>query len=218
MLALIRATAKRRLTDMASFDTVTLKQQSRGTVAGLQFDAVISELHTQRLQVTENPIETGVNIADHCFVEASELQLVASVADIKMQNAAGGYDSSIGRSNYAYQKLADLERQLAQNELQPFEIVTSVKVYRRMVMTEIQMSRDKTTPLLGRFQMSFKQIITVDTQNVSYTPLAGSTARSASPRKDSGNLQPKPATDQQTNAVNRDSKLLKALQWGGAIQ
>src|SRR4051812_48023852 len=163
-LVRIHATDRKRRIEMASFDTVTLRQQTRGSVAGLQFDAVISETHSQRLQVTENPVETGVSISDHCFVEASELQLVASVADIKMQNPAGGYDSSIGRSNYAYQKLADLERQLAQNELQPFDIVTSVKVYRRMVMTEIQMSRDKTTPLLGRFQMSFKQIITVNTQ------------------------------------------------------
>ncbi len=203
---------------MATLDTVTLRQRSRGSVAGLQFDAVISEQHSQRLQVTENPIETGVSIADHCFVEGAELQLVASVADLKMLNAAGGYESSIGRSNYAYQKLADLERQLAMNELQPFEIVTSVKVYRRMVMTEIQMMRDKTTPLLGRFQMSFKQIITVDTQRARYTPLPGKTARAAAPKKEAGTQQPKPPTDQQEKAVVRDSRLLKGLQWTGAAQ
>jgi hypothetical protein len=202
---------------MATTDTVTLRQRTRDSVAGLQFDAVISEQHSQRLQVTENPIETGVSIADHCFVEGADLQLVASVADLKMLNAAGGYESSSGRSNFAYQKLADLERQLAQNELQPFEIVTSVKVYRRMVMTEITMSRDKSTPLLGRFQMTFKQIITVDTQKTQYTPLPGKTARSASPKKEAGTQQPKPATDQQQKAVARDSALLKPLQWTGLV-
>lgn len=198
---------------MATTDTVTLKQRTRDSVAGMQFDAVISEQHSQRLQVTENPIETGVSIADHCFVEGAELQLTASVADVKMANAAGGYESSIGRSNYAYQKLADLERKLAQNELEPFEIVTSVKVYKRMVMTEIQMSRDKMTSLLGRFQMTFKQIITIDTQRVAYTPLPGATSRSATAKKDAGTQQPKQPTEQEQKAVKRDSHLSKLLQW-----
>ncbi len=206
---------------MADTQTVTLQQkprdairlpQSDGSFSDFTFDAVISEQHSQRLQVTENPIETGVNVADHCFVDAQELQLVASVSDVKMPNAASGYDSAAGRSNYAYQKLANLQNQLAQNQLQPFVIRTSVKTYKNMVMTEIQMMRDKTTPRLGRFQMSFKQVIIVDTQRASYA-MPGPTKRSAQPKKDAGAQQPKSATDQQQKAVNRDSALLKKLEW-----
>ena len=205
---------------MALTDTVTMRQNTRATLdaqgLGLQFDAVISEQHGQRLQVTENPAEKGINISDHCYVEGATLSLVASVADVRMPNAASGYDSPSGRSNYAYQRLADIENRLAKNELQPFEIITSVKTYSDMVMTEITVQRDKTTPLLGRFNMSFRQIVIVDTQLTTYVPLAGPPRRSGSPTKNSGQQQAAPPTEQQeTKAKDLKSKLDKLGGWAG---
>jgi hypothetical protein len=179
---------------MADPQAVSMRQPTRTSVAGWQFDAVLKEEHGQKLTVTKNPIETGVSISDHCYIDGSMLTLVGSVADIRMANAPDMYDPSIGRSNDAYQQLCDLENQLATKQLEPFEIVTSVKVYTNMVMTEIKMERDKTTSLLGRFEMSFEQIVTVDSQITTYQAI-GAVGRSVAPKKNSGKQQaaaPKP--------------------------
>jgi hypothetical protein len=202
---------------MALTDTVTMRQNTRATLdaqgLALQFDAVISEQHGQRLQVTENPTEKGVTISDHCWVEGATLALIASVADIRMPSAASGYDSPSGRSNYAYQRLADLENRLAENTLQPFEIITSVKTYTDMVMTEITVMRDKNTPLLGRFNMSFRQIVVVSTQTTTYTAIEGPPRRSASPTKNSGQQQPaEPTNQQEANSEKTKSDLENILE------
>ena len=203
---------------MALIDTVTMRQNPRATLdsqgLALQFDAVISEQHGQRLQVTENPTEKGVNISDHCWVEGASLSLIASIADVRMPNAASGYDSPSGRSNYAYQRLTDIENRLANNELQPFEIITSIKTYSDMVMTEITVMRDKTTPLLGRFNMSFRQIVVVSTQTTTYVAIAGPPRRSASPTKNSGQQQPAEPTDQQEANSEKTKSDLESIREG----
>ncbi len=191
---------------MAQLESITMRQNTRDAIVlsdnegdvvdVLQFDAVLVEQHSQTLQVTENPIETGVNISDHCYLSGATLTLVASVADIKMPNAVPGYESPAGRSNYAYQRLVQLERDMAQNKLTPFLIVTSVQTYPNMVMTEISMTRDKNTPQLGRFSMSFREIITVDTQVVTYIAEKGPPRRTASATKDRGKVQPPPVPPQ----------------------
>ena len=201
---------------MAEPQTVTMRQIPRLTLdpghLGLQFDAVMQETHGQRLQVTENPVETGVSISDHCYVEGATLSLVASIADIRMPNAASGYDSPSGRSNYGYQRLCEIERQLAENKLQPFEIITSVKTYNHMVLTEISMTRDKTTPQLGRFNMNFREVITVSTQRTRYVRVEpGRTHRAASPTKDGGSQQPGQPTDQEAAVGKREGSVLSHL-------
>ena len=106
---------------MADSQTITMRQRVRDTLVlpstaqgYLQFDAVISEEHGQKLTVTENPTELGVNISDHCYVDEATLTIVGSVADVAMPNAAAGYASEIGRSNSAYlANFAALENLLA---------------------------------------------------------------------------------------------------------
>lgn len=194
---------------MADSQTITMRQPTRDSVAGYQFDAVISEQHGQRLTVTKNPIETGVSIADHCFVEGATLTIVGSVSDMQVTSDVNMYDSSIGRSNDAYQLLCDLETQLATKVIEPFQIVTSVKVYDDMVMTEIEMQRDKQSSRLGRFQMRFEQLIRVDTVETDYQALAA-TGRSVAPKNNGGNQQggePKPDDAAAANKAAAQSTL-----------
>ena len=197
---------------MATNDTITMRPRSRdalvipilGQQTYMQFDAVISEEHGQKLTVTENPTELGTKINDHCYVDAAELSLTGSVSDIKMPNAVEGYDAAIGRSNSAYQQLVALEAQLSTNDLQPFDIITSVKTYSSMVLTEISMKRDNKSPLLGRFEMKFRQIITVETQVTTYKAL-GKTGRSAAKKQDNGKQQGPAPTPAQAAAVNQSA-------------
>jgi hypothetical protein len=186
-------------------ERVTIRQNVEGAEP-LQFDVVIQEQHGQRLQVTENPIETGVSIADHCYMEGATLSIIGSVSDIKMPNAAAGYDSlATGRSNFAWQRLTWLQEDLARNRLQPFDILTSVKLYTNMVMTDISMTRDRTTAFLGRFTMGFKEIITVETVVTTFPARQGRTLRSVAPTQNQGSKQAPAPTDKQENAVKRSA-------------
>ena len=69
-----------------------------------------------------------------------------------------------------------------------------MKTYTNMVLTEIKMKRDKSSAMLGRFEMSFKQIITVDTQFVTVHAV-GKVGRSAKPKNNNGTQQPKKPDD-----------------------
>jgi hypothetical protein len=186
-------------------ERVTIRQNIEDDTP-LQFDVVIQEQHGQKLQVTENPIETGVSIADHCYLEGAELSLIGSISDIKMPNAAAGYDNcTVGRSNVGYQRLCDLERGLAKNSLKPFEIITSVRTYSNMVMTDISMTRDRNTAFLGRFTMSFREIFFVETVTAPLPARPQSVKRSVAPVANQASQQGKTPDAQQEQAIRRSA-------------
>jgi hypothetical protein len=193
---------------MAQRERVTIRRAANDERSAfwnqIQFDVVVQESHAQRLNVTENPIETGVSVADHCFLEPASLSLIGSVSDCKMMNAAEGYDNlALGRSNFAYERLLDLERDMALNNIQMFEIVTSVRTYRNMVMTDITMTRDVTSAFIGRFTMSFREVITVRTQLTRYEQFRRDKRHTAAPAVNRATQQPPPPTEQQKQVINR---------------
>lgn len=46
------------------------------------FDAVLREVHRSRLETTDNPVETGVPITDHAFMQPLRLEIEAGVGDV----------------------------------------------------------------------------------------------------------------------------------------
>lgn len=59
-----------------------------GYVFVIEFDATVSEQHTQTAQVTEHPVETGVNIADHVRPQLGKIQLEGFVTNTPINSAA----------------------------------------------------------------------------------------------------------------------------------
>lgn len=167
-------------------------------IGGLTFDAVISESHVSELQVTENPVETGVSIADHCFMRPLRVTISAVVSDLKMPSAPNLYDGSpSGRVRKAFEYLQYLQTDLANNTGAPFEVITGLRTYDDMVCTSLTATQDVTTASLLAFTAELTQIKTVSTAAVAYVqpkPMQGKPVRQATPAVNQGPQQPQEET------------------------
>ncbi|MCL2829835.1 MAG: hypothetical protein FWD77_03735 [Betaproteobacteria bacterium] len=77
---------------------------------GLVFDAVFEEVHTAELEVTDNPVETGVTVSDHAFMKPLKLSLSAGVSDTPLnKNADDPFASDAGRAKKAFEMLCELQ-------------------------------------------------------------------------------------------------------------
>lgn len=171
--------------------TVTIARN----IGGLTFDAVISESHVSELVVTENPIETGVNIADHCFMRPLRVIINAVVSDIKMPSASNQYDGSpSGRVRTAFQMLQQQQIDLSENTIQPFLVYTGLKVYDNMVCTLLSATQDVGTASLLAFTAELTQVKMLSTAYTTYerlpTPAPKKPARQANPPQNNGPQQP----------------------------
>jgi len=50
-------------------------------IGTMRLDAVINETHTAELKITENPVESGANIADHAYAQPRTLKIKGIVVE-----------------------------------------------------------------------------------------------------------------------------------------
>ena len=158
------------------------------SMGGLVFDAVFEESHQSDLEVTDNPVESGVMVSDHAFMKPLQLTISAGVSDTPLfdVDALGDFDkfkSDNGRSKKAYELLTEL-----QAKAEPFDVQTGLKLYKNMVCTSLRTKQDKDTGGALFFEATLREVIIVYTQVVKYSPSrrAGATARQAAANKDKG--------------------------------
>lgn len=179
------------------------------SVGGLVFDATFKEHHESPAEVTENPVETGVSVADHMFMKPLRCTISAGVSDVQVnprKNDPFGGGSS--RSQMAFNMLSIL-----QASFEPFDVQTGLKLYSNMVCTNITCEQDKDTAGAFIFEAELREVIMVSTQTVTYPPRAkGSTARQAGATKQRGQVQGTQVTD--PNKQSTVKKSLLASMWG----
>lgn len=156
------------------------------SMGGLVFDAVFEETHEAELEVTDNPVETGVVVSDHAFMKPLKVTLSAGVSDTPLVVATDDtFASDSGRSKRAYELLAELQKRA-----EPFDLQTGLKLYQNMICTSIRTSQDKDSDGALLFTASIREVIIVYTQVVQYPPRkAGATKRQAGAKKDKGEQQ-----------------------------
>jgi hypothetical protein len=163
------------------------------------FDAVIRESHTSELEVTENPVETGVSVSDHAFMRPLRLDIEACVGDawVHGQDDKGNkvkdlFSSDAGsRAFIAFKRLQDL-----QSAAEPFTVQTGLRLYENMVITSLSVPQDAATASSLCFQASLREVIRVSTQTVTYPPrAAGKANRQASKKVSGGEKTGQPVTD-----------------------
>lgn len=168
------------------------------SIDGLVFDAVFEESHESDLEVTDNPVETGVVVSDHAYMKPLRLTICAGVSDVSLRywtTAEDGsfqladsndpFKSDAGRARKAFEMLTQLQR-LAE----PFSVQTGLKLYENMVCTSIRTKQDKDTDGALVFVAELREVIIVYTQVVKYPKRkAGATKRQASAKKDKGEQQ-----------------------------
>lgn len=179
------------------------------SMGGLVFDAVFEETHEADLEVTDNPVETGVVVSDHAFMKPLRVKISAGVSDTPLAAVTDDpFASDAGRSRRAFELLTELQKRA-----EPFDLQTGLKLYENMVCTSIRSSQDKDSSGALLFTAELREVIIVYTQVVTYPPRKpGVTKRQAGPKKDKGEQQGKEVT----NSAEKKSLIKKGADalWG----
>lgn len=156
------------------------------SMGGLTFDAVFEETHESTLEVTDNPVETGVVVSDHAYMKPSRITLSAGVSDTPLVvSTTDVFASDASRATRAFELLTEL-----QARAEPFDVQTGLKLYKNMICTSVRTSQDKDTSGALVFTADIREVLIVYTQVVKYPPRkAGTTKRQAAAKKDKGEQQ-----------------------------
>lgn len=96
--------------------------------AELIFDATISEQHTETLDLTEHPVEEGLDITDHAIIRPVEVQLINVMTLTPLIG-----DTAVPRRHFdLYERLRELWRLR-----QPVALVTRLRAYESLIITEV---------------------------------------------------------------------------------
>jgi hypothetical protein len=156
------------------------------SMGGLTFDAVFEETHESTLEVTDNPVETGVVVSDHAYMKPGKITLSAGVSDTPLVvGTTDVFASDSGRAKRAFELLVEL-----QAKAEPFDVQTGLKLYKNMICTSVRTSQDKDTSGALVFTADIREVLIVYTQVVKYPPRKpGATKRQAGAKKDKGEQQ-----------------------------
>lgn len=167
------------------------------SVGGLVFDAVFEEKHTAEMEVTDNPVETGVVVSDHAFMKPMKVTISAGVSDVQLTPRVTDQFQGSSRSRAAFDLLLKL-----QAAAEPFDVQTGLKLYKNMVCTSIRTSQDKDSSQVLVFEAELREVIIVTTQTVKYPPRAkGTTNNQASAKKQKGQQQGTQTTDPKSSSL-----------------
>ena len=181
------------------------------SMGGLSFDATFQEDHILELEVTDNPVETGVSITDHAYMKPYKLKITAGVTNTPLVLKSDGFGEGDQRTIEAFKKLEALMR-----TREPFDVQTGLRLYKNMICTTVNTSQDSGSANALIFTADLREIIIVQTQAVTYPPRkSGKAANQAGKKKDSGEKQAKSA---EGTAVKKQSltKKLGSVLGGGS--
>lgn len=128
-------------------------------------DVVISEKHSDTLEITEHPVEDKAPVADHAFRRPSDLVMEVgfagggSLLDLLDTSAIG---LSLGLSpKETYQELIDLQRSRV-----PFSVTTGKRIYTNMLIRVLDVTTDKTTENVLAATLTLREVLITQTQSV----------------------------------------------------
>lgn len=189
--------------DLTGVQTVSVLR----SMGGLVFDAVFEESHESELQVTDNPVETGVIVSDHAFMKPLRLSITAGVTATPLRKSVTDpFGQGDDRPRRAFELLTEL-----QSLAEPFDVQTGFKLYKNMVCTSIRTAQDKATANAFVFSAELREVLIVNTHWVSYRQLKDkATKQQASKKKEKGEQQGKVVTNTATKKKLKESLSSKA--------
>lgn len=123
---------------------------------------VISEKHSDTLEITEHPVEVGAAISDHAYKRPSEVVMEVgfagggSLLDFVDTSSLG---LTLGLSpREVYENLISL-----QNSREPFDVVTGKRIYHNMLIRAIEVTTDRTTENVLSAVLTLREVIITST-------------------------------------------------------
>lgn len=162
-------------------------------------DATLSESHSHTADVTDYPVERGANISDNVRAKPVTLTVDGYVSDFPLhtnviqQFTAGAFTErpteDLRRSQNVLDKLIKLK-----DKGTLIIVTTGARTYQNMVVTSVQVNRDKTVINGLRLNIAMRSIELVDTQTVQIKV----EEKKAEPKRKDGPKTKKEASSQTT--------------------
>ena len=207
---------------MAFLDSILggSKVTSIGETGGdpINLDASVREVHSLEGEVSDHPVETGVDIVDNYRVLPRKLQIEGVVTNSPLSTAFPGsslINSAIGLISGDVAPLVNAWQEFERffDEAVVLTITTSLRDYENMVLVGLEVTRDAENAEKLTFTAGAREIIFVDTQEGDASLLPDSVLGQAS--KSAGK-----ATNSAANAAEAQeaSAFLKLLQGLKVVQ
>lgn len=144
--------------------SVLLRQRSRaiGTVIP---DVVVTEKHSDTLEITEHPVEKGAAVSDHAYRRPSEVVMEigfsggGSLLDFLDTSSVG---LSMGQSPIEiYQELLSLQESRV-----PIDVVTGKRLYSNMLIRGLEVTTDQKSENVLMATVTLREVIITSTQQV----------------------------------------------------
>ena len=181
--------------------SVFVRQQKeiRSDILTVQMDGVVSESHSNAIQLTQNPVETGVTITDHAVISPRELVIVGVITDTPFGNIDLGAVSSIGglfgastsnaqtRTQQGYAQMVYL-----MNERDIVTIQTELALYENFVITNIATTQDVNSSQSALMHITLTEVLIAHslTEAIEESQLEpGAVAKQASTPNSKGKIQ-----------------------------
>jgi len=176
----------------------------------IQFDASVSESHNSPSEVTDHPVEEGSTVSDHIRKLPKEFELnglvtntpivflATTLAESPLTVDSNPTDS---RVESAY---SELER--IQEAGETVDVVTSLREYTDMAITNVSVTREKATGQILDSTISLREILFAKALTLEL-PVPLNVANKAA--KNKGKKQKQDSTSQQ--AAKNESMFTKAL-------
>lgn len=163
-----------------------LNTKAPGKIDFFEFDVTIHESHEYTNIVTEFPVEQGFNISDHALRVPEKLTLTGFVTNAPIPHSRGSMDVLLDKSdrvNTALESLLQLAGFDPTGKVSPeiasirrtpqiVTVVTGLRSYSNMIITNVSITRDKDTgetlsPVVEMRRLIVALSETVTVQNVS---------------------------------------------------
>lgn len=143
----------------------TLFSQQTRKIGLIVPSVVISEKHSDVLEITEHPVETGAPVADHAFKRPAELVMeVGFAGGGSLLDFASSITSTslLGKSpKETYAELLKL-----QSDRVPFDVVTGKRIYKNMLIRVLDVTTDKTTENVLMATLTLREVIISETRKI----------------------------------------------------
>jgi hypothetical protein len=133
--------------------------QPDSAVSLLFFDATLKESHKGKNTITRQPVEQGVDITDNVRPEPDELSLDAIITNAPLTFNGVTFPDSANYASDAYRLLLSLK-----NSATFLSVSTSLRDYDNMIISSLDVDRDKTTGQVLAVKISFQSVIIVSSQ------------------------------------------------------
>lgn len=185
-------------------------------LGGLRADCWKSEDHTRELEVTENPVESGLNVNDHAFRKPQELTVEFGISNYPLptdDNQNNSFFGEFGTDRVG--KARDLLF-LMQDDKVFLEVITlGGGTYKNMLLKKISWRTDSRMSQAAIFTLTLKELIITSTKTIKYKPKSSKVKQQTSKRTDKGEVPAKQPDKQQQQAANKTKGSILSSLIGG---